>query len=278
MRGMDEQDPLQDTAQGLSQSPSQSPSQGSFHFDAGPELETEPIIWVDSPSRRPSGCWTAVAIILVFSLLGTSLSGVFWLLSTREKASAAPPTAVPLLIPSAAPLTQNEEIEETAVPILAPTADPAALNRIAYIDNEGQVVTISPDGSNAHLLTDGQAIFQFPAWSPDGHQIATIGSSNLGGAVFVMSDNSTGSDPQPLYLSRRAAPFYLYWSPDSQTVSFLASDNDGMALYLAPADGTADSHKRTTGGPFYWQWTADSQQLLIHSGFAGPGARLELIT
>lgn len=255
MRGMDEQDSFQDL----------------FPF----EPEPEPVIGVEA-GRRPSGCWVAVSVILIMALLGTSLSGAIWLWAAREEEGTPSPTAVPPT-PSAAPVVQAEEIEKTAVPISTPTANPDAVNRIVYIDNDGQVATIAVDGSDPRVLTDREAIFQFPAWSPDGNQIATIGSSNLGGAVYVMADTHTSSQPQSLYLSRRAAPFYLYWSPDSQTVSFLASDDEGMALYLAPADGAAESRKRTTGGPFYWQWTANSQQLLIHSGFAGPDARLELI-
>jgi TolB protein len=249
----------------------QDSSQDLFPF----EPEPEPVIWVDA-SRRPSGCWIAISVFLIIALLGTSLSGAIWLWSTREGEVTPSLTAVPATA-TAAPVVQVEEIENTAVPSPMPTANPDAIHRIVYIDNDGQVATIAGDGSDARVLTDGEAIFQFPAWSPDGTQIAAIGSSNLGGALFVMADANTGNQPQSLYLSRRAAPFYLYWSPDSQTVSFLASDEAGMALYLAPADGTFESRKRTTGGPFYWQWTADSRQLLIHSGFAGPDARLELI-
>jgi TolB protein len=239
------------------------------------EPEPAPVIWVEPEHRRPSGCWIMVAVVVIFSLLGTSISGAIWLLSTRE-GNQPVPTAVPAT-PTLAPLTRVDETESTAVPIPPiPTVNPLAVNRIAYIDNDGQIVTIAPDGSGARQLTDGEAIFQFPAWSPDGRQVAAIGSNELGGSVFTVTDADNG-EPQALYLSRRAAPFYLYWSPDSQTISFLANDSEGMALYLIPANGSTESRKRTTGGPFYWQWTADSQQLLIHSGFAGPGARLELI-
>ena len=85
------------------------------------------------------------------------------------------------------------------------------------------------------------------------------------------------ASPEPLYADAERGPFYLYWSPDSRQVSFLASHPDGMALHLVEADGSADSRLLTIGGPLYWQWTADSAQMLIHSGFSGETARLELI-
>ncbi len=256
------------------------------HFDDEPEPyyfepEPEPVVWADTEMRRPSGCWLLIAILLIISLLASSLSGLFWLVNSRSESGR--PATVPLpratvpLPRATAPIAQAEETPVTAVPSPTPTVSPTLINRIVYIDSDGQIVTIAPDGSDTRRLTEGATFFQFPAWSPDGSQIAAIGSNNLGGAVFVVADHSSKQEPLSLYLSRRGAPFYLYWSPDSQTVSFLASDVQGMALYLAPADGATESRKRTTGGPFYWQWTADSQQLLIHSGFSGPGSRLELL-
>ena len=50
-----------------------------------------------------------------------------------------------------------------------------------------------------------------------------------------------------------------------------------MGLHLVEADGSSDSRLLTVGGPLYWQWTADSSQLFLHSGFAGEASRLEII-
>lgn len=40
------------------------------------------------------------------------------------------------------------------------------LNRIAYIDLEGRLFTVAPDGTDARLLSESNRVFQFPAWSP----------------------------------------------------------------------------------------------------------------
>lgn len=247
-----------------------------------PEFEPEPMEWLPASQRRPSGCLIAVSVGLVIILLATALSGLLWLLSLRERPSTPaqtpttlPPTAVPPTAVSATTLPNTPELAaEEPSPIPPPTL---ALNRIAFIDNDGQIATIAPDGSELHLLTEENEIYGFPAWSPDGQHIAVIGNSRLGVSVSVVADEARAGEPEQVYFGNRNAPFYLYWSPDSQTISFLANDRNGMSLHLVPADGSLESRVRFTGGPFYWQWTADSRQLLIHSGFAGEGSRLALI-
>lgn len=242
-----------------------------------PEPE-EPELWdyLEPAQRRPPGCLIMVAIIVIVSLVGTSLSGLAWLWHSRTPASPTP-TAVPIS-PSPSPQAAATDPQSvTAVPTNGSDQGAAFINRIAFVDSDGQIATIAPDGREQRLVSTGRDVFNFPAWSPDGQRVAAIGSSSLGGSIVVMAENEKGTEPARLYSARRAAPFYLYWSPDGQTISFLASDPEGMALHLVPADGSAESRRRTIGGPLYWQWTADSRHLLIHSGFAGEGARLELL-
>ena len=69
----------------------------------------------------------------------------------------------------------------------------------------------------------------------------------------------------------------IYWSPDDAQVSFLANDRSGLALWRAHASGAQPARKLAEGQPFYWDWTADSQQLLVHSGWLGAEARLGFI-
>ena len=239
-----------------------------------------PMVAMPETPKRPHGCWIVFSIFMVFVLVGTSASGAIWYFFLRERPSQ---------------VERDELVEATAVPhesttaelslpatsVPAPTAVPApgeVVNRIVFVNDEGQLVSIAPDGSEEHVLTSAQQRFQFPAWSPDGRFVAAIGTDRTGAGVFVLDDSETEAAPLPLYADRRDAPFYLYWSPDSSQVSFLASHPDGMALNVVPADGSADSRLLTVGGPLYWQWAADSQQMLIHSGFAGEDSRLELIT
>ncbi|MEX2540579.1 MAG: hypothetical protein WD314_02190 [Trueperaceae bacterium] len=147
--------------------------------------------------------------------------------------------------------------------------------RIAFIDPDGRVATVAPDGSELRILTEPGRQFQFPAWSPDGTTLAVIGADTAGGAVYTVAD-SASAEPQELYRSQEEPPFYLYWTPDGRQLGFLANHPSGIGLHIASPED-AKSRLRLTGQPFYWQWTADGEGLLRHTGFAGPGSRLTFI-
>jgi TolB protein len=146
--------------------------------------------------------------------------------------------------------------------------------RIAFVTPQGQLAVVDNDGDNLQVLTGGQQRFQFPAWSPDGTSLAAIASDLQGGTVQLVRFEAEENLPVELYRSDSQPPFYLYWSPDSQIVSFLANHpSDGIALHLVAVESRAD-RVLTTGQPFYWQWSADSSRLLLHTGFSGVGSRL----
>ena len=148
------------------------------------------------------------------------------------------------------------------------------VNRIVFVSTEGRIATIAPDGRDMRLLTASNDLFYlFPAWSPDGQKLAAIGGNHDGGGVYLLTD-SPDQAPQPLYTSPDQSPFYLYWSPDGRQVSFLANhSSDGIGLHLALADGSRES-LLATGQPVYWDWAANSQQLLLHAGRDNGPARL----
>lgn len=152
-----------------------------------------------------------------------------------------------------------------------------AQGRLAFIDSYGQLATIAADGSNLRTLTAREdEIFQFPAWSPLDDRIAVIGASRDGGTLYVAEDSDAGV-LEPLYTDAQQAPFYLYWSPDASTISFLANHPEAsIALHLA--DVTAgESRLHAFGSPFYWQWSADAQDMFVHTGLTGDGAKLTFL-
>jgi TolB protein len=248
--------------------------------------EREPFVAMPEP-KRPSGCRVALTLLVVAALLVTSASGVIWFFFFREQPQPNVNDAPVVVATAVSPETNDADVTESdseSEPIATPLAlsttedDASSINRIAYVNEDGQIVALAPDGSDERELTSSPLRFQFPAWSPDGRFVATIGVSRIGAGVFVLTDEAEPADtPEPLYADQEQGPFYLYWSPDSRQVSFLASHPDGMGLHLVHADGSTDSRLLTIGGPLYWQWTADSQQMFIHSGFSGADSRLELI-
>jgi TolB protein len=149
-------------------------------------------------------------------------------------------------------------------------------SRIAFVDREGRLGTVNADGSDERMLTGGGTVLLFPAWSPDGRQLAAVGSTQDGPGVFAVDDRA-GTEMTTLYLNRDGAPIYLYWSPSGEEVSFIANHEDGLGLYLAAASGTEAARLLATGAPFYWHWAEDGEELLIHTGANAPGARLAFL-
>lgn len=260
-----------------------------YRFKGEPEWESEP-----TTSNR-GGCWAFFSILLVIILIVSSASGAVWYFFYRDQGPDRDQPAIQVVdgrdadddedleneaaAESTNATAESEEPEgSTETAVLPSTSSALTVNRIVYINGEGQVVTIDPSGQNDRVLTDTDRRFQFPAWSPLGDQIAVIGTNRSGASLHVLQEGEEAVDPNSLFADRQNSPFYLYWSPDNRHVSFLANHPQGMALHLVPADGSEESRLVTTGGPFYWHWDANGEQMLIHSGFAGPGARLELLT
>lgn len=171
--------------------------------------------------------------------------------------------------------TQPEPDTSRETPTIPAASSPEG--RIAYVNEEGALNTISAAGDEQHALGQGDAMsFLFPAWSPDGTQIAALGAGDAGGGVYVFADEA-GSDGSELYASRSGAPIYLYWQPDGTAVSFIASAEAGLNLLLSPSSGEGDSRLLFAGQPLYWDWLGDDGHLIVHSGPPGSDGRLALI-
>ena len=172
---------------------------------------------------------------------------------------------------------------------------PMHINRIAYIDNDGQLVTSDPDGSGRSLLTTGavaraggilaqpqrrETMYSWPVWSPDGSRIAVSllrgespsdaqislhtleSSTGVGGAAFV---NET-----PLTIAE-GTPHYVQWSPDGQKLGITAATPEGLTLFLVDATPAPQSGPPREplavqrGAPLYFDWLPDSASLAVHS-------------
>lgn len=174
------------------------------------------------------------------------------------------------------------------------------INRIAYIDDDGQLATVNPDGSHRLLLTYGvvadaggrvggisaqplaaERVYSWPAWSPDGSRIAISmlqsresgppevsvqsleSETGVGGPVFV------NDDPLPI---ADGTPHYVQWSPDGRRLGITAATREGLTLFVAdgnPADAIrapAAPVAVRRGAPLYFDWSPDSRSLAVHSG------------
>jgi TolB protein len=160
---------------------------------------------------------------------------------------------------------------------VAQSSSIAQSGRIAFINPEFQLATVNPDGSDLRVLTEGAQRLQFPAWSPDSSNIASIGLDREGGFISIFADEAQ-TEGTEIYRSSTENPIYLYWSPDGKTVSFLANNPiSGLALHLSSLEKDSEDKASSpfiNGSPFYWQWQSDSAGMLIHTGFTGEGSRL----
>ena len=172
---------------------------------------------------------------------------------------------------------------------------PMSVNRIAYIDPDGQLVTSNPDGSARNLLTAGAVarsggilaqpqrsdlIYSWPLWSPDASRIAVSllrgdspadahvslhsleSSTGVGGAAFVNEAPLTIAD---------GTPHYAQWSPDGRKLGVTAATPEGLTLFVVDAMPTPESATQNAqlvvlrGGPLYFDWSPDSAALAVHS-------------
>lgn len=239
------------------------------------DLENYPDPFEPEPKRRR---WLLllIASVVIITMLASGIVGIIWLYQRQVRLTETRNAAAEAIAQPTVPATAVAPATRDPQPTTAVSAEDA-INRIVFVNNNGRLGTIAPDSSDERVIGSGNTLYQFPAWSPDGTSLAAIAASRTGVRVVVLSDASETSETE-IYASIAEAPFYLYWSPDSQKVSFLASSTSApMALHIADADGNEDSHIVTTGGPLYWEWTRNSEQLFIHTGFAGADARLALI-
>ncbi|MDX1414498.1 MAG: hypothetical protein R3293_09930 [Candidatus Promineifilaceae bacterium] len=248
-------------------------------------FQIEPLPPEEPQSEKKSGClMRAIAGVVILALLASSLAAVAWFVTRQAGIQSSP---VQLSTQQVQEVPELDEALPTAEPALTPSSPtemaspiPAeeAINRIVFVNDEGHIETISPNGSDRRLVSGEDYAFQYPAWSPDGEKIAALGSSSEGSGIFLMQDQEISGSVEEVLFGDGRTPFYLYWSPDSSKIGFLASRfGRGMSLNIVEAREGMESQQLASGSPFYWNWTADSQQLLIHSGALGEDARLALI-
>jgi TolB protein len=155
-----------------------------------------------------------------------------------------------------------------------PAATTMSPLRLVVVETDGAVTTIDPFGTARHAFDSPGMRYQFPAWSPDGTQVAAIGRLDNTVTVDVFdADPAAIGLPRRIYESTERPAFYLYWAPDSRHVTFLTTepDPDGIALRIAPADASASSEIVRAAAPLYWDFV-DSSRMLLHTGSTGSTA------
>jgi TolB protein len=164
-------------------------------------------------------------------------------------------------------------------------ASPAlGANLIAYVDGNGDLYVIQPDGTNRRKLASGEMIqritfptqslqaggnfYSWPVWSPNGHRLACfhVTSGETGSINGLYIFDVLSFQVLHAYQEPGLQPIYAYWAPHGEYLAVLLGGQGALSLGLWPIAGDQRPKTVAQGVPFYFDWRADAQALLIHTG------------
>lgn len=158
---------------------------------------------------------------------------------------------------------------------------PPAVNLIAFVDADGAVKTMRPDGSQTTRVSpDVQGFFTWPTWSPDAHRLAYSGvivvgnqpQLNLYAAPIgspqtdALSNIIYSAEPGDVGLLAQGVIHYPLWSPDGESLAFIASTSDGLSLYIDDLSDDPHARRLLDDGPLWIAWSPDGETLAVHRG------------
>lgn len=147
--------------------------------------------------------------------------------------------------------------------------DAAPDGLLAIVDEDGQLVVVTPDGepvAEPTSLGDGAEVFQ-PIWSGPEH-VVYVEREDLGGSLVVAT--AGGTEQRRVEFS--TAPFYLYPEPGGDGTADIVSLRNHVEGGLAAEVVHDDGSLTTLEGdfPFYFTWN-DEGQVVAHSENASLG-------
>ena len=155
---------------------------------------------------------------------------------------------------------------------------------IVYVGLDNNIYTMNQAGQDIVMITDqsvpGNNIsdditYFYPAWSPNGEQLAFVGyrrANDRSVEVSLYTARYDGKEFSRVFSEPGKQPFYVYWLPDSGDISLLsgAAGDDRFVMDIVSVDGSA-SQEISRGIPFYWAWAPDGDALIAHKS-SRPGA------
>ena len=162
------------------------------------------------------------------------------------------------------------------IPNLRPSLDPG-VNLIAFVDADGDVMTMSPDGLQVNQVSpDVDGFFTWPTWSPDANTIVYSGVVDEGDMLqlnLYASDTSGNanrvlyaSEPGEVGLLAQGVVHYPLWSPNGEHLAFIATAGGQLSLFMDDLRDDPTARHLLDDGPLWMSWAHDSSMLAIHRG------------
>jgi TolB protein len=152
-----------------------------------------------------------------------------------------------------------------------PPSVPVDGDRLVVLHDDGNLVTLGPDGGDLLPLTTGASValvVQQPVPSPDGRFVAWVEIQETGSRVVIASRDGV----QRHEIALRFAPFYLEWDPTSSKMAYLGNVGSGIGLgVIEHAAVRPTDHPVGGGRPLYFSWSPDGTHMLVHVGTDGLG-------
>ena len=125
-----------------------------------------------------------------------------------------------------------------------------------------QIYTVSPDDGNRRQLTTSKLGKIFPAWSPDGQQLAYVCVQERSREIWII--DSSGKNEQ------RLTPGVLpAWSPDGKHIAFTKPDAKGRKqVWIIGVDGKGERQLTTEGFNHCPAWSPKGDRIAYWSGDA----------
>ncbi len=119
-----------------------------------------------------------------------------------------------------------------------------------------------------HRLTDNNVDDEYPAWSPDGNQIAFVSWRDGHSVINVMDAN--GADGQLIYEGDTYPLRYLAWSPEGGRIAFSSQVDGDEEIYVLDLEShNVAQLTQNTAGDRYPCWSPDGDRIAFSSNRNG---------
>ncbi len=162
----------------------------------------------------------------------------------------------------------------TTTTAVAPVGGPVDLaglpGRLVVIKPDGNLATMRPDGSDERALTEdagGRYTISQPTWSPAGDRLAWTEVDGREGEPQAALVTAAVDGSARTRAGTELPVFYMYWDPAGERLAYLHAGTPALAMGIVDvAGGGATAEQVDSGQPYYFAWSPDGAELLVHVG------------